>query len=70
MHGHQISPGMKKRIRNGEYTFPDAEWKNVTQEAKDLINEMLDVNPEKRINIDQVANSNWISVSLFFIEIF
>ena len=62
-HGQPISPGMKKKIRAGEYTFPDAEWKNVSQEAKDLIKKMLDVNPERRINIKEVFNSNWISVN-------
>jgi len=25
---------MKKRIRNGQYEFPDAEWSRVTQDGK------------------------------------
>ena len=29
--GAPISPGMKKRIRQGQYTFPDPEWTNVTK---------------------------------------
>jgi len=28
-----FSPGMKKRIRNGQYEFPDAEWSRVTQDG-------------------------------------
>ena len=28
--GAPISPGMKKRIRQGQYTFPDPEWTNVS----------------------------------------
>lgn len=33
--GAPISPGMKKRIRQGQYGFPDPEWTNVTSKGKD-----------------------------------
>ena len=36
-HGLPISPGMKKRIRSGQYEFPKPEWTNVSVDAKDLI---------------------------------
>lgn len=36
-HGLAISPGMKTRIRTGQYDFPAPEWTNVTNEAKELI---------------------------------
>ena len=32
--GAPISPGMKKRIRHGQYSFPDPEWTNVSQHGK------------------------------------
>lgn len=35
--GAPISPGMKKRIRQGQYTFPDPEWTNVSSEGVSLI---------------------------------
>ena len=28
-----ISPGMKKRIRNGQYEFPAAEWSRVSEDG-------------------------------------
>jgi mitogen-activated protein kinase-activated protein kinase 2 len=28
---------MKKRIRSGQYEFPNPEWKNVSNDAKELI---------------------------------
>ena len=31
--GAPISPGMKKRIRQGQYNFPDPEWTHVTKEG-------------------------------------
>lgn len=41
-HGQPISPGMKRRIKAGEYTFPEAEWSRVSQDAKTLIKGMLE----------------------------
>uniref|UniRef100_A0A182IPG1 non-specific serine/threonine protein kinase n=1 Tax=Anopheles atroparvus TaxID=41427 RepID=A0A182IPG1_ANOAO len=59
-HGLAISPGMKARIRTGQYDFPNPEWKNVSQAAKDLIKGMLNVEPEKRLTIEQVMMNPWI----------
>ncbi|KAG5338952.1 MAPK2 kinase, partial [Acromyrmex heyeri] len=51
-HGLAISPGMKKRIRLGQYDFPSPEWSNVSQEAKNLIKGMLCIDPAERLQID------------------
>ncbi|XP_056240568.1 MAP kinase-activated protein kinase 2-like isoform X2 [Seriola aureovittata] len=32
-HGLAISPGMKRRIRNGQYEFPNPEWADVSEEG-------------------------------------
>jgi len=60
-HGLPISPGMKKRIRSGQYEFPNPEWKNVSNQAKDLIKGCLKTNPEERLTIDQVIKKKWIT---------
>ncbi|XP_044765481.1 MAP kinase-activated protein kinase 2 [Coccinella septempunctata] len=60
-HGMAISPGMKKRIRMGQFTFPDPEWKNVSQNAKDLIKGMLNIEPTSRLTISQVMSNWWIA---------
>lgn len=67
-HGLAISPGMKKRIRTGQYTFPLPEWQNVSQAAKDLINGMLNIDPAKRLTIDEVINNSWIAVSRKYVK--
>lgn len=59
--GQPISPGMKKRIRSGQYEFPKREWSNVSADCKNLIKQCLKTNPEERPNIDQVIESSWIS---------
>ena len=63
-HGLAISPGMKKRIRSGQYEFPKPEWANVSQDAKDLIKGMLKTDPTERHNIDDVIKNKWIAVRI------
>ena len=59
--GAAISPGMKKRIRLGQYTYPDAEWRHVTGEAKGLISHLLKTDPSERISIDAMVEHPWIT---------
>jgi len=60
-HGLAISPGMKKRIRSGQYEFPNPEWENVSKDAKDLIRGMLKTDPHQRLSIDDVIKNTWIA---------
>ncbi|KAI2802636.1 hypothetical protein RDWZM_010008 [Blomia tropicalis] len=60
-HGLAISPGMKKRIRAGQYDFPESEWRHVSKDAKDLIKALLCTDPAQRLTIDQVMKHNWIA---------
>ena len=62
-----MSPGMKKRIRLGQYEFPKPEWAEVSDEAKELIRGCLNTNPEERLTIDQVLQTKWVSVSRSFL---
>ncbi|XP_076358675.1 MAP kinase-activated protein kinase 2 [Tachypleus tridentatus] len=60
-HGLAISPGMRKRIRAGQYDFPNPEWKYVTQDAKDLIRGLLRTDPTERLTIEEVCRNKWIA---------
>jgi len=60
-HGQPISPGMKRRIRGGQYEFPKPEWNNVSNDCKNLIRDCLKTNPDERPNIDQVIENKWIA---------
>ncbi|XP_054640457.1 MAP kinase-activated protein kinase 3 [Dunckerocampus dactyliophorus] len=59
--GQAISPGMKRRIRMGQYEFPNPEWADVSQEGKDLIHQLLKTDPNERMTITQFMNHPWIS---------
>ena len=43
--------------------YPSPEWDTVTPEAKNLINQMLTVNPAKRIRSEEALKHPWIFVS-------
>ncbi|XP_055503779.1 MAP kinase-activated protein kinase 2-like [Leucoraja erinacea] len=63
-HGLAISPGMKKRIRMGQYEFPNPEWSDVSEEAKDLIRQVLKTDPTERMTITEFMNHSWINQSM------
>ncbi|KAF7208460.1 MAP kinase-activated protein kinase 2 [Nothobranchius furzeri] len=63
-HGLAISPGMKKRIRMGQYEFPNPEWSDVSEEAKQLIRTLLKTEPTQRMTIAEFMNHPWINQSM------
>ncbi|KAJ8408125.1 hypothetical protein AAFF_G00263530 [Aldrovandia affinis] len=62
--GQAISPGMKCRIRMGQYEFPNPEWAEVSEEAKQLIYQLLKTDPNERMTITQFMNHPWINQSM------
>ncbi|KAK0398913.1 hypothetical protein QR680_002811 [Steinernema hermaphroditum] len=48
------------QIKAGAYDYPSPEWDTVTPEAKSLIDNMLTVNPKKRITAEQALKVPWI----------
>ncbi|CRL07176.1 CLUMA_CG020164, isoform A [Clunio marinus] len=48
------------QIKAGTYDYPSPEWDTVTPEAKNLINQMLTVNPYKRITASEALKHPWI----------
>lgn len=62
--GQAMSAGMKKRIRAAQFEFPQQEWRNVSDQAKDLIRNLLQVDPAKRMTIDQLSVHSWVSTNL------
>ncbi|XP_046882198.1 MAP kinase-activated protein kinase 3 [Hypomesus transpacificus] len=62
--GQAISPGMKRRIRMGQYEFPKPEWAEVSEEAKQLIHQLLKTDPNERMPITQFMNHPWINQSM------
>uniref|UniRef100_A0AAV1U1P8 Protein kinase domain-containing protein n=1 Tax=Peronospora matthiolae TaxID=2874970 RepID=A0AAV1U1P8_9STRA len=50
-----------KKIKSGKFEFDAPYWDHVSDDAKDLISEMLVVNPEKRATVDQLLAHRWVT---------
>lgn len=48
------------RVRQGNVTFNPQDWKNVSQDAKNLIKELLKMNPRDRYTAEQALNHVWV----------
>nr|XP_013796118.1 PREDICTED: ribosomal protein S6 kinase alpha-5 isoform X5 [Apteryx mantelli mantelli] len=49
-----------KKIKKGEFSFEGEAWKNVSQEAKELIQGLLTVDPNKRIKMSGLRYNEWL----------
>lgn len=49
-----------KKIRYGEFKFHTKYWQNISDEAKDAVKRMLEVNPDERITAADALSSPWI----------
>jgi len=52
---------MYQAIRYGRYNFPSPEWDEVSQGAKDFVDFMLQVKPNKRPTADECLAHEWIT---------
>lgn len=48
------------RVCKGKYSFPEARFGHISNEAKDFITKMLKVDPRERISIEEALNHPWI----------
>lgn len=48
------------KVRLGSYNFTPADWKNVSDDAKNLIRMLLKMNPRDRYTAEQALNHEWI----------
>ncbi|XP_046873986.1 ribosomal protein S6 kinase alpha-5 isoform X3 [Hypomesus transpacificus] len=49
-----------KKIKQGDFSFHGEAWRNVSQQAKDLIQELLTVDPDKRIKMCSLRYNAWL----------
>ncbi|KAE8897273.1 hypothetical protein PF005_g6486 [Phytophthora fragariae] len=50
-----------KKIKKGKFQFDSPYWDHVSDDAKDLISQMLIVDPEKRATVDQLLTHRWVT---------
>jgi calcium-dependent protein kinase len=49
------------RIKTGKYVFPEEEWDNISDEAKDLIGKMLTFSPADRYSASDCLTHPWLT---------
>jgi len=49
-----------KKIRKGQYTFHDTYWAHISEDAKDIIRQMLVVNHKERKSAQELLQHPWI----------
>mmetsp|Transcript_8921 Transcript_8921/g.21773 ORF Transcript_8921/g.21773 Transcript_8921/m.21773 type:complete len:681 (-) Transcript_8921:586-2628(-) len=52
--------GLYEQIVDGQYGFEDEEWHMVVEEAKDLVTNMMRVDPEKRFTVSEAMAHPWL----------
>lgn len=48
------------KVRLGKYTFSTSNWNNISEEAKDLIEKLLRMDPKKRFEAEDALNHIWV----------
>merc|ERR1719189_2124023 len=48
------------KVRLGNFSFQASDWKNISQDAKNLIRNLLKMNPRDRYTAEQTLNHEWI----------
>ena len=52
-----------RKIRKGQYEFHEEYWGPVSEDAKNLISNLLCVNAERRLTAREALQSNWIALA-------
>ncbi|XP_062296628.1 ribosomal protein S6 kinase alpha-5 isoform X2 [Scomber scombrus] len=57
---HTSAEEIMMKIKQGDFSFESEAWRNVSQQAKDLIQELLTVDPNKRIKMCGLRYNAWL----------
>ena len=51
------------KILRGNFSFENKIWNKISEEAKDLVSKLLEINPEKRLSAKEALNEKWFKVN-------
>eukprot|EP00184_Porphyridium_aerugineum_P003732 CAMPEP_0184696982 /NCGR_PEP_ID=MMETSP0313-20130426/4123_1 /TAXON_ID=2792 /ORGANISM="Porphyridium aerugineum, Strain SAG 1380-2" /LENGTH=485 /DNA_ID=CAMNT_0027155741 /DNA_START=196 /DNA_END=1653 /DNA_ORIENTATION=+ len=57
-------PEVLAKIKEGQFTFPNEDWDDISAEAKRLIRGLLQVDPSKRLSARGALNHPWFEIQL------
>eukprot|EP01029_Cantina_marsupialis_P027366 TRINITY_DN7637_c0_g1_i1.p1 TRINITY_DN7637_c0_g1~~TRINITY_DN7637_c0_g1_i1.p1 ORF type:complete len:636 (+),score=205.59 TRINITY_DN7637_c0_g1_i1:148-2055(+) len=56
-------PPVLEQIKKGSYSMKNRIWTTISSEAKDLINQLIQVDPKKRLMPDAILKHQWMMLS-------
>ena len=56
---------LTEQIKTADYVFPPILFDRISDEAKDLIQKLLVVDPEERLSSEQILRHPWLQVTLW-----
>ena len=56
-----------KKIKKADFDFDPEYWGNVSDEAKDLIKNLIRVNPNHRLTAEQALKHDWVCLYLSYV---
>ena len=57
----QLSDRMKQKITNGQFTFHEKYWHDISDDAKSVVTALLATNPSDRMTADQLLKHAWVT---------
>ncbi|XP_059405663.1 MAP kinase-activated protein kinase 5 isoform X3 [Carassius carassius] len=60
-HSRTIPKDMRKKIMTGSFDFPEEEWSQISEMAKDIVRKLLKVKPEERLTIEGMLAHPWLN---------
>lgn len=60
-HSRTIPKDMRRKIMTGSFEFPEEEWSQISEMAKDVVRKLLKVKPEERLTIEGVLDHPWLN---------
>ncbi|XP_072289033.1 serine/threonine-protein kinase Chk2 [Eucyclogobius newberryi] len=56
----QFGPSVRDQILSGSYTMIPSQWGHISDQAKDLVQKLLVVDPRLRLSIDEALEHPWV----------
>lgn len=57
-------PKLRIQVLQSMYSFPSPYWDNVSDEAVDLVQGLLQANPNERLTVDEALDHIWMSLDV------
>jgi serine/threonine protein kinase len=57
---HENQDKLARLIKSGKYEFHSDHWKNVSEEAKEFVSHILQVDVSTRLTVDQALHHKWV----------